>query len=148
MGQSKLILFFLRVGQVYGNIWFYLLLSLCSFFFGFSWGIFLISSLVLGVVLTAAIRIIYFKDRPNPKRNLLFLSTIRASSFPSGHVQRPVFLLFFFQSFSYLFLLLGILGLVLVVFQRFEERYHDFYDLGSGVVLGIVIGVFIKTLVF
>lgn len=148
MGQSKLEFFSLKVGEIYGSLFFFLFALFFIFLYDILWGIFLSSSLIMSYIVTAFIRVCYFKQRPQPRGYSTIVSKIQASSFPSAHVQRPIFFLFFLTSLSYLFVFVGFLGVIVVMLQRYIQKYHDVYDILGGVILGVILGFFIKTLVF
>lgn len=86
------------------------------------------------------IRLFYFKNRPKKETYNNTLEKIDASSFPSVHSARAVFLALTFSKFSdatmtsaILFLLAGT-----VCYSRIAIKKHYWTDVIGGVVLGIV----------
>ncbi len=99
----------------------------------------LLGFLFSGVVITLA-RLIYFKPRPKPTEYTNFIERIDASSFPSWHAARIVFLSLtlhtFFQN-RFISLILTIITL-LVCYSRIRLQKHDWIDIGAGVLLGVL----------
>jgi len=92
-------------------------------------------------VLTIIIRTIYFKNRPKKQEFRNYVEKIDASSFPSLHAARSVFLVllfvYFFQS-TIMTMFLIIMGL-LVIYSRVFLKKHDWKDLSWGAILGAVV---------
>lgn len=104
----------------------------------------LLMPLIAGSVLTAAIiiiiRIFYFKNRPKKEAYHHLLERIDASSFPSLHTARIVFLALLFSSYfanQYLTILCSITA-ALVSYSRIYLKKHDWVDLAGGVVVGVL----------
>ncbi len=90
-----------------------------------------------GIIITLT-RMIYFKPRPKPKEYTNFIERIDASSFPSWHAARIVFLALSFHVFfknKYISLILTVVTL-LVCYSRIRLQKHDWIDLTAGIVLG------------
>jgi len=105
----------------------------------------LFKQLLLGFIITlfvvVIIRLIYFKDRPLKQRYNSLLEKIDASSFPSLHAARIIFLALtlakFFQSITTIAVLL--VTAVLISYSRIYLKKHDWIDVISGLVLGGVV---------
>ncbi len=97
--------------------------------------------LVLGFFISLAIlvpiRLLYFKNRPQKQEYHHFLERIDASSFPSWHTARIVFIaltaIFYFNN-TLLTITTSILAL-LVLYSRIYLRKHDWIDILGGIVL-------------
>ncbi|MBI2627671.1 phosphatase PAP2 family protein [Candidatus Nomurabacteria bacterium] len=103
----------------------------------------LLVPLIAGSMLTAAfvliIRIFYFKPRPKKEEFTNFWQKIDASSFPSLHTARIVFLAILFSVyFSNLYsTALFTVTAALVSYSRIYLQKHDWIDIVGGIVLGI-----------
>ncbi|HIH12529.1 TPA: phosphatase PAP2 family protein [Candidatus Woesearchaeota archaeon] len=99
--------------------------------------------LLFGFLLTGMvvvlIRSVYFKDRPQRREYHSWMEKIIASSFPSWHTARAVFLALTFMTLGgvYLKVVLGFIAL-LVGYSRIHLRRHDYWDVLGGMVLGMV----------
>ena len=133
-----------------GSIVFYALLSLSILLlaeFNLFWQ--LLFGFVLILVIISIIRTIYFRSRPNHRIYKNLLEKIDASSFPSVHAARCIFLALalgnYFQNI-YLtsFLILTALA---IMYSRMVLKKHDWIDLTAGTVLGIIV-FWISLLVF
>ncbi|MAG10922.1 hypothetical protein CMI44_01255 [Candidatus Pacearchaeota archaeon] len=93
-------------------------------------------------LVTLIIRLFYFKSRPKKVRYNNFLEKIDASSFPSIHTARAVFLgLFAIIAFSlnvYVSTLILFI-LILVFYSRIYLKKHDWIDIIGGFLLGLMI---------
>jgi len=97
--------------------------------------------LLFGFIVTflcvVIIRMVYFKNRPRKQGHTNFIERIDASSFPSLHAARIIFL---FVVFAYMFtdvyvtFFLGIFTL-LVMYSRIHLKKHDWKDLCGGLFL-------------
>ncbi|MEK6845544.1 MAG: phosphatase PAP2 family protein [Nanoarchaeota archaeon] len=108
------------------------------------WQIELFGKLLFGFVFTIVITIIirrfYFKERPRHEEHHNTLEKLDASSFPSLHTARAVFLALIF-GFMFPGLLMSLVLVVLTIFTAFSRIYlkrHDWWDLLGGAVLGVV----------
>jgi membrane-associated phospholipid phosphatase len=99
----------------------------------------LITGFILIYLITAIIRVFYFKQRPEKRRYKNFLEKLDASSFPSIHAARItlLFLIVFeiFSQYSYIIIASFILWL-LVLSSRIYLKKHDLWDVIGGVILG------------
>ncbi len=103
----------------------------------------LLLPLIAGSILTAGIiiliRIFYFKNRPKKEAYHNFMQRIDASSFPSLHTARIVFLAILFSTHfanPYLTVLCTITA-TLVSYSRIYLQKHDWWDIAGGLVVGI-----------
>ncbi len=88
------------------------------------------------------IRLILFENRPNPEKYTNIFEKISASSFPSLHASRALFLyLFLIQFFKFdiaiTFFLSGIL--IVVLYSRIYLKRHFTMDVVFGATLGTII---------
>lgn len=92
-------------------------------------------------LLVAMIRFFYFKERPHKEPYSNFFEKIDASSFPSVHAARSVFLAFvlhtLFES-TLLFSVLVFCAAFLVCVSRVLLHKHDIVDVIGGAVLGVL----------
>ncbi|MDP3698692.1 MAG: phosphatase PAP2 family protein [Nanoarchaeota archaeon] len=96
------------------------------------------SGITAGIVIL--IRIFYFKDRPKKETYSNFIERIDASSFPSLHAARIVFLAMLFSTHfanQYLTILCTVTA-ALVSYSRIYLQKHDWIDVAGGAVAGIV----------
>ncbi len=98
-----------------------------------------IGFLFTGIIITLA-RMMYFKPRPKPKEYTNFIERIDASSFPSWHAARIVFLsLTLYTFFQNRYISLILLALVLIVcYSRIRLQKHDWIDISAGILLGML----------
>ena len=102
----------------------------------------LLVPLIAGSILTAGIviliRIFYFKNRPKKETHTNFWERVDASSFPSLHTARIVFLALLFSTyFDNLHLtILCTITAALVSYSRIYLQKHDWIDVFAGVVVG------------
>ena len=104
----------------------------------------LLWKLVVGVIftftVTLLIRLCYFKKRPEAQAYHNLFGKIDASSFPSLHTARVVFMAltfgFFFHQLLASILLVLLAGLV--VYSRIYLHKHDWIDILGGAVLGVM----------
>ncbi len=107
----------------------------------------LLFEVVLGLlfILLACIiiRLIYYKDRPLKQSHQNIIERIDASSFPSMHTARVIFLAIIFWNVLANPLLQGfILILALAVaYSRIYLQKHDWVDVLAGAALGSVVGI-------
>ncbi len=104
----------------------------------------LLLPLIVGSIITAGIvvfiRIFYFKDRPKKETYANFWQRIDASSFPSLHTARIVFLAIIFSvhfANQYLTILCTVVA-ALVSYSRIYLKKHDWIDVLGGVVVGVL----------
>lgn len=125
---------------VLGGMVFYLLLLLVAL----GQDLILFYKLLFGFLFTligvVAIRMVYFKKRPRPENHSNFIERMEASSFPSLHMARIVFLGLVFtalvqNSFLKIFLLVLVMA---VAYSRIYLKKHDWWDLLGGLILGLI----------
>lgn len=139
---TKYATIFFRDVTSLGGAFFYGLVSLLALAVGETeLFIRLVVGFVLCVVITALIRVFHFKNRPAKQDYHNSLERIDASSFPSLHTARIVFmcitLAYFFQN-DYTTAFFTFVA-VLVTYSRIYLQKHDWWDLFGGVVLGVVV---------
>ncbi len=104
----------------------------------------LFAKLVFGVVFTflivVLIRTFYHKNRPKKVEYKNFIEKIDASSFPSWHTTKVVYLaLIFIQLFNNIYLTIFLIIIAgLVAYSRIYLKRHDYWDVLGGIVLGII----------
>jgi membrane-associated phospholipid phosphatase len=100
----------------------------------------LIFGLISTLLIVILIRIFYFKNRPKKQNHHNFIERIDASSFPSLHTARVVFLaLIFNQSFpTPLTITFFTTIAVFTAYSRIYLKKHDWYDLFGGLILGLI----------
>ena len=109
----------------------------------------LLTGCIITFIVTILIRTFYFKDRPNKQDHKNWIERLDASSFPSLHSARVMFLaLVFIFKFQHLYTSLFFILLALIVMiSRAYLRKHDWIDISSGAFLGLLT-YWVITLVF
>ena len=100
----------------------------------------LLFGLVFTLLVIIIIRSFNFRNRPRKEKYSNFAERINASSFPSLHAARVVFITLAFISFSnqiYATILLAIAAIV-IMYSRFYLKKHDLWDIAGGIVLGVL----------
>lgn len=98
------------------------------------------SGIVLIYFITLGVRTFYFKSRPKKVKYKNFLEKIDASSFPSIHSARSIFIflfLIFYVIADYLVLFLLLVLTFLVMYSRIYLKKHNIMDLLGGILLAI-----------
>src|SRR3989344_3302150 len=104
----------------------------------------LLIPLIAGSIITAGIvvliRIFYFKNRPKKETYRNFWQRIDASSFPSLHTARIVFLAMLFSvHFANRYLtILCFVTAALVAYSRIYLQKHDWIDVAGGLLVGVL----------
>jgi undecaprenyl-diphosphatase len=101
----------------------------------------LILGLILIYAITFVIRLFYFKPRPKRIGYKNYLEKIDASSFPSVHAARAIFLCFsIILAFNLNWILNSfvILLAILVIYSRIYLLKHDIVDAIGGILLGLL----------
>ncbi len=96
--------------------------------------------MIITLIGTVLIRMFYFKNRPHKQEHTNFIEKIDASSFPSLHTARIVFLALIMTSYfkqGYLTVFFVLLA-GLVAYSRIYLKKHNWLDLSGGVVLGML----------
>ncbi len=145
----KYIQIFFRDVTSLGGAFFYGLVSLLALAAGETE---LFTRLVIGFVLcvaiTSLIRIFYFRNRPAKQEYHNFLERIDASSFPSLHTARIVFMCttlayFFWNDYTTILFTptaaFFVLVAIMVAYSRIYLKKHDWWDLLGGAVLGGIV---------
>ena len=105
----------------------------------------LLITLLLGLVacftVTAAIRWLWFRQRPVPQQHSNWFQRIDASSFPSLHAMRAAFLatvIIILARFSIAVVVASVLVTVAVCWARVRMKKHHISDVVVGAVLGVI----------
>src|SRR3989344_2349438 len=95
----------------------------------------LMMGFLLTLALTVIIRSFYFKERPQKMLHHNWFQKINASSFPSWHASRSVFLTLLFYSYFPKGIILLVLSFltILVFYSRIYLKKHDWNDITGGV---------------
>ena len=122
----------------FGGAFFYGLIVLLAFAFNqTSLAVNLILGFVISLIILVPIRLLYFRNRPQKQTYSNLLERIDASSFPSWHTTRIVFLaitaVFYFQNI--ILSSVSIALALLVCYSRIYLKKHDWIDLLGGIVL-------------
>ncbi len=132
---------FFRSVTALGDAWFYFTLVLILFALGktnFA------TELIIGffvIYFTAIIiRVFYFKNRPNKEKYNTLVERIDASSFPSVHSARVVFVGLTFAKFldSLQINLILFAIAAIVCYSRIAIKKHYWTDVIAGIILGII----------
>jgi membrane-associated phospholipid phosphatase len=99
----------------------------------------LLTGCIITFTITILIRTFYFKDRPAKQEYKNWVERMDASSFPSLHSARIIFLMLVFMfKFQHLYTsLLFILLALVVMISRVYLKKHDWIDISSGAFLGL-----------
>jgi len=105
----------------------------------------LVIALVIIVLIAVISRSLYYKPRPKELPHDTWLERLEASSFPSIHAARSMFLATYFaillQSAATSILLAALaLG---VCYSRIHMKRHDFWDLLAGSIVGIATAIIV-----
>jgi membrane-associated phospholipid phosphatase len=109
--------------------------------------------LLFGLLVTFAviigIRLVYFKPRPSKQAYKNIIEKIDASSFPSLHAARVMFLalvgIFAYKTIYTTIFLLTLT--IIILYSRTHLKKHDWIDLGAGAFLGLLT-YWLATLIF
>ncbi|MEK6822617.1 MAG: phosphatase PAP2 family protein [Nanoarchaeota archaeon] len=92
--------------------------------------------------ITALIRRLWFRQRPQQIAHKNWWQRIDASAFPSLHTMRAAFLATIFAILAFgqwLVIIVGILLIVLVAFARVHKKKHHVSDVVVGALIGILL---------
>jgi membrane-associated phospholipid phosphatase len=105
----------------------------------------LLLGIFLAHIITYSIRLIYYKDRPQPKKHNSLIEKIDAASFPSLHSVRAMifFVIGIFNLKSVAAIIILFFYLTSILFSRHYLKKHDFIDIFVGAVIGLCIGLLI-----
>jgi len=108
----------------------------------------LILNFIFVWIIVIAIRMIYFKERPDKENYFNFLTKIDASSFPSVHSSRIVYTLLVLMPFYQNTFILWFAGVItfLVCYSRIYLKKHYLVDVVFGIILGLISTLFIQWL--
>lgn len=130
---------FFREMSAFGN--FIVLSSLLLVFFGLNYDFLRVYFYFLLLeLISCLIKLVFYKERPKMENHSNILEKISASSFPSSHSARSifVFLVIFLQLTGYVKLLLLLVPFA-VGLSRVLTRKHYVSDVVAGYVLGLTI---------
>lgn len=101
----------------------------------------LVIGYLLSLMIAIIIRIFYFKERPKKRDFKNIFEKLDASSFPSLHSMRIFVLVILLGSLTniYTLILYFLIG-ILVGISRIKLKHHDFLDVSSGFIIGILTG--------
>src|SRR3989344_6019215 len=150
MNKNKYLDTIFRDITTFGGFVFYCLFMLLTLMFQeFTLFFKLLFGIIFTTIIIVLIRTFYFKNRPNKQEYDNFIDKIDASSFPSWHTAKIVFLALIFNYFfdhnnifnnntkNYLTLLFFITTL-LVAYSRIYLKKHDWKDVVGGIILGMI----------
>jgi len=132
--------FFRDITTVGGTV-FYLLVLISTFLLDEKIVAFkLVLGFLFSFLIIVLIRLFYFKNRPQKEKYHTFPERIEASSFPSWHTARALFLALLFGSMgpSRTISIFLIILAVLVMYSRIFLKKHDGIDVLGGIVLGVI----------
>lgn len=98
---------------------------------------------IADLIVLAAIFLIrhyHFKERPTPQPYKNWWQRLDASSFPSAHAARVSLLAVFFTVLFPQWILGWALLVCAISYSRVYLMKHDWYDIGAGILLGLVVG--------
>ncbi len=132
-----------------GGVTFYVVLMVSSYFY--STGVFwmLVAGLFLMYIINVPLKLLFFRHRPSRMEYNAVWEKFEASSFPSVHSARIVFLALVFWTTSADVLLKAFVILVaaLVMVSRVWLKKHFWSDVAAGIVSGLVVFYIAKNLV-
>lgn len=102
------------------------------------------------VIISYAIKILFFKNRPIKQSTGTFIEKVDASSFPSVHAARITVLAFWLIIYFNNIYLRAFSALiwVLVVYSRVYLKKHYWTDVIGGVIIAIIINAIIHMIIF
>lgn len=128
-----------------GSYQIYLLIALIYFLFQKRFEtIFLLIGFFIMNIIAIPIRYYLFKERPKPKKYTNKIEKIFASSFPSMHTTRIIFLSLFLLSTlqnTYIQPIILMLATIIIYSRIYNKRHHP-SDILGGVILGILTFIF------
>ena len=133
---------FFRDITSFASLWWYFIITLVFLAAGnYDVSSRLLIGLLLIYFISIIIRTLYFKQRPEKYNYNSYIQKLDASSFPSLHSSRAVFmslvLVKFFNN-NILSALLAVLAII-IAYSRIRLKKHDWKDVLAGVVVGIVV---------
>lgn len=133
---------FFRDFTALGSLWFYFI-AMSIFLINGHYGMLarLSFGLIFIYIIIAAIRAVYFKERPKRYSYNSFIEKLDASSFPSLHSARAAFLsmalMKFFGNIAFSIFLAVLLAIL--AYSRIHLKKHDLKDVLAGVILGLAV---------
>ena len=133
-------LIFKELTALGGSVFYGLLLMLVLLLGEITLFVDLLIGLFFTLFIVVLIRTFYFKNRPKKQKHYNYLEKIDASSFPSWHAARAIFLASMFSYFfvnKYITAVL-ILTALAVSYSRIYLKKHDWTDILGGLFLGTI----------
>ena len=126
---------------VFGSVFTHSILLAAAFALGDALFLVLLKGLALLYLLSMPLKFLFFKHRPRKMAYTNWWQKFEASSFPSVHAARVLFLaLALHARFSNMLLSVLLLALAaLVVYSRIHLKKHYWTDMAGGIVLGMVV---------
>ncbi|MBI2173096.1 MAG: phosphatase PAP2 family protein [Candidatus Aenigmarchaeota archaeon] len=124
-----------------GGITFYAVLLVFSYFLDIRVFYKLLAGAFLMYIINVPLKLVFYKDRPNKMGYKALWEKFEASSFPSVHSARVIFLALVFWTTSMPLLLKAFVVLVaaLVMVSRVWLKKHFWSDVAAGIISGLVI---------
>ena len=128
---------------VFGSMMFYLFLIAFVYLIGDArLSLMLFAGFILSFAVVGAIRLVYFRNRPNKEGYDNIIEKLVASSFPSMHSMRAALMLVLFLHYymdvwiSFLFAVIAIV----ICISRYKIKKHYVSDIIVGFILGVLAG--------
>lgn len=140
---------FFRDLTTFGSSYFYMFILILLLLFK---EIRLFKILVIGFVVTYLIsffiRIFYFKQRPKKENYTNLITKIDASSFPSVHSMRAIFIaIIFAKHFNNFYISTFLIAWsLLVAYSRVYIKKHYWLDIVAGLTIGLILALLLNRL--
>jgi len=122
----------------FGTLPVYIAILLVLLFYNINLGLNLSIALVIMYVVTAIIRFFFHKDRPKKLKHANLLEKIDASSFPSLHSTRAMYLALVL-GFQFKLFPLFLVFALLTGYSRIAQKKHHVTDVLGGYILALLI---------
>src|SRR3989344_7108041 len=125
--------------STFGSSWFMGLITLVSIILGnYKFAIYIITGFILSYIITATIRLFYFKNRPKKEKYESIFSKLDAASFPSNHSIRAMYMAIITGSYfnSLILTIILSIGALFVAYSRIYIKKHYYVDIVSGLIMG------------
>lgn len=132
-----------------GALPFFLIVILVLYLIGkMTFALQLLIGIFLAHAITYFIRLIYFKERPLPKKHNSLIEKIDAASFPSLHSVRAMvfFVIGAFNLRSVVVIIILFFYLISILFSRYYLKKHYAIDIFAGAIIGLFIGLAVSLL--
>ena len=134
---------FFRDMTTFGGALFSLLVFFILLINSINWAVLFAGGIIILMGVVIGIRLVYFKARPRKQQFNSIIEKIDASSFPSLHAARAIFIAIFVGlmfSVGLLSWALMMSGALMVGYSRIYMQKHDWIDVVCGWMLGIMVG--------